>query len=426
MPDLSLDAAANHDGFLFCSQGSCTNGFRTSQGYLNVVGGTSIATPSFAGILGLVEQKIASRIGNANPRIYALANSTYYANIFHDVSTGNNAVPCTTGTISCLSGGTIGYNATAGYDLATGWGSVDTFNLVNDWTLVPALATGVTTLSNTTLTTTTSNVVAGATIAFTTQVSSSAATVTATPTGTVQLYVDNVASGTAVALVSGGATFSLATTNLASGAHTVSVAYSGDTMYAGSKRAMVIDVTSDFTITGSASSITVSAGSTAAGVTYTLKSLSNFAGSVALSASSTTLNASAGFSVTPVVLTAGSTGTSVFTLSAYVSSATKSTLQAANRPPSIKPWELAGGGMAFASMLLILLPGRRRRLTGTAGIFSILLLSIAALGTVGCGSSGSTTSSSTTVNSAKGTYTVTITATSGTISHSTNLTVVVD
>ena len=310
VPDLSLDAAANHDGFLFCSQGSCTNNtFRNSGGFLNVVGGTSIATPTFAGILGLVEQKIGSRIGNANPTIYALANSTYYANIFHDISTGNNAVPCTTGTVSCLSGGTIGYNATAGYDLATGWGSIDTFNLVNDWNLVPALATGVTTTSNTTLTASSSNVVAGATITVTALVASATSSVTAVPTGSVQFYVDNVASGTAVALASGSATFSLSTTNLASGAHTVSAAYTGSTTYAGSKRAAIIDVTSDFTLTASASSITVKAGSTAAGVTYTLTSLSSFAGSVALTASSSTLNASGGFSVTPVVLTAGGTGT---------------------------------------------------------------------------------------------------------------------
>ena len=426
VPDLSLDAAANHDGFLFCSQGSCTNGFRNSGGFLNVVGGTSIATPSFAGVLALVEQRIGSRIGNANPNIYALANSTYYANVFHDVSTGNNSVPCTTGSVGCLSGGTIGYNATAGYDLATGWGSIDTYNLVNDWSLVPALSAGVTTLSNTTLTASSSNVVAGATVTITASVASASSSVTTVPTGSIQFYVDNVASGSAMTLTSGSVTLSLPTTNLASGAHTISAAYSGNTMYAGSKRAAVIDVTSDFTLVGSASSITVKAGATAVGVTYTLTSLSNFAGSVALTASSSTLNASGGFSVTPVVLTAGGTGTSVFTLSAYVSSATKSTLQAANHPPSAKPWEFAGGSMAFASVLLILLPGRRRRLTGAAGIFSVLLLAVGAMGTIGCGSNGSTAAASTTVNSATGTYAVTITATSGAISHSTNLTVVVD
>ena len=164
VPDLSLDAAVAHDGFLFCSQNSCTNGFRNSGGFLNTVGGTSIATPSFAGVLALVEQKIAGRIGNANPKLYALANSTYYANIFHDVTTGTNAVPCKTGTINCLSGGTFGYTATTGYDLATGWGSIDAFNLVNDWTLVPALGISAgQVLSNTTVSTTTANVVAGAT-----------------------------------------------------------------------------------------------------------------------------------------------------------------------------------------------------------------------------------------------------------------------
>ena len=129
VPDVSLNAAANHDGYLFCSQGSCVNGFRTSAtptascstgNCLDVVGGTSVATPAFAGIIALVQQKIGAATANANPVIYALANSTYYGTVFHDVTTGNNSSPCTAGSTDCPSGGSIGYSATAGYDLATG------------------------------------------------------------------------------------------------------------------------------------------------------------------------------------------------------------------------------------------------------------------------------------------------------------------
>ncbi len=90
-------------------------------------------------MLALVEQKVGSRLGNANPTIYALGNSATYYNsasgsVFHDVTTGNNDNPCTAGTIDCPNGGTIGFNAGVGYDLATGWGSVDLYNLASDWT----------------------------------------------------------------------------------------------------------------------------------------------------------------------------------------------------------------------------------------------------------------------------------------------------
>ena len=56
--------------------------------------------------------------------------------MFHDIDSGGNQVPCRLGTTNCLSGGTIGYAAGAGYDLATGLGSVDAFSLVASWPLM--------------------------------------------------------------------------------------------------------------------------------------------------------------------------------------------------------------------------------------------------------------------------------------------------
>ena len=54
---------------------------------------------------------------------------------FHDVTTGTNKVPCTSGSTNCPTSGTlqIGYSAGVGYDLATGLGSVNAFNLVTAW-----------------------------------------------------------------------------------------------------------------------------------------------------------------------------------------------------------------------------------------------------------------------------------------------------
>jgi pseudomonalisin len=112
VPDVSLNSAS-HDGYLLQMNGS-----------LYIVGGTSAAAPSFAGLMGLVVQKTGARQGNANPNLYALASkqSTGGAAVFHDITTGNNSVP-----------GQTGFSAGAGYDQATGLGSVDAWTMVNHW-----------------------------------------------------------------------------------------------------------------------------------------------------------------------------------------------------------------------------------------------------------------------------------------------------
>ncbi len=138
VPDVSFSASADHDGYLTCSQSSCVNGYRAADNTLTVVGGTSAGAPTFAGLVVLINQKTNSRQGNVNPKLYALAASSPDA--FHDLTQGDNKVPCTTGTKDCPNGGTIGYSAAAGYDPASGLGSVDGFNLVNDWASSAAAA----------------------------------------------------------------------------------------------------------------------------------------------------------------------------------------------------------------------------------------------------------------------------------------------
>ncbi len=130
VPDISLNASPDHDGYLVCSQGSCVNGFRAANSTLTVVGGTSAGAPTMAGIIALINQKAGSQ-GNVNPKFYALAASS--PEVFHDIITGNNKVPCASGTKDCPSGGSIGYSAGTGYDRASGLGSVDGFNLANAW-----------------------------------------------------------------------------------------------------------------------------------------------------------------------------------------------------------------------------------------------------------------------------------------------------
>jgi pseudomonalisin len=112
LPDVSL-AGAGHDGYLIYQNGG-----------LYVVGGTSAAAPSFAGLMAMVVQGTAARQGNANTVFYSLAGKQGAggAAVFHDTLAGNNGVP-----------GQSGFSAGNGYDQATGLGSVDASVLVGHW-----------------------------------------------------------------------------------------------------------------------------------------------------------------------------------------------------------------------------------------------------------------------------------------------------
>ncbi len=91
-----------------------------AQGSAREEGGTSLAAPLWAGFTALIDQYLASKhkppLGDANPYLYRLASSTQRYRPFHDVTKGGNAV----------------YPATPGYDMVTGLGSPDVWNLARD------------------------------------------------------------------------------------------------------------------------------------------------------------------------------------------------------------------------------------------------------------------------------------------------------
>lgn len=129
VPDIAFNAAAGHDYYYLYSGGPTG------------VGGTSAAAPTMAGVVALLNQYLKSTgLGNINPTLYRLAQNAPSA--FHDVTSGNNIVPCVTGSPDCPNG-TMGYSAATGYDLTTGLGSVDVNNMVTLWTGSPAVATAV-------------------------------------------------------------------------------------------------------------------------------------------------------------------------------------------------------------------------------------------------------------------------------------------
>jgi hypothetical protein len=114
-PDVSMDANPNTGVLVIDSYDNATN--------FLIVGGTSLASPMFAGVVDLAD---AASIGGGGTSLssttvlntlYSTYNSANYGNDFHDVTTGNN-----------------GFAAGTGYDLATGIGSPKAN------TLVPVLA----------------------------------------------------------------------------------------------------------------------------------------------------------------------------------------------------------------------------------------------------------------------------------------------
>jgi hypothetical protein len=180
LPDVSLFAPNGFNGsfYIFCQSDitSVPCGLTDFTATFQGAGGTSVSAPAFAGIMALVNQKLATgsnpapRQGNANYHLYALAQQQVTANLscnsstppaatcsFNDVSKGNNDVPCTGASTNCSSkvaakpgvlvtaaSPTVpAFTTTAGYDIATGLGSLNVQNVVNKWSSVNTTPTSV-------------------------------------------------------------------------------------------------------------------------------------------------------------------------------------------------------------------------------------------------------------------------------------------
>jgi subtilase family serine protease len=440
VPDVALNAAANHDGYYVCVQGSCTGGqfFNTTTNAFNIFGGTSVATPSFAGMLALVEQKIGSRIGNANPALYGLANSTNYTSVFHDVTAGNNDSPCTAGSKDCPNGGEIGFTAGVGYDQASGWGSVDATNMADFWGQAAAIGTTTGTVASAaTVVASPISVTTGTAVGLAITVASRTAGTTTVPTGTVQVEINGAASGSTIMLSSGAASYSLPTTGLAAGTYTVSVVYSGDSVFAGSTGTATITVTAaassgtpSFSVV--ATNVTVAPGS-AATSTLTVTPLGGYKGTIAWTvAGPTTLTSACAETVPNLTVSAGTVATTAVTIeteeSMCVTSnarkgfAARASSAAPSGPLPFRPVPL---GVSLAGVLALGFAGRRSR--GVRLLLAFVLLGCVGVALSGCGNSGSSTPTSNGVAPA-GTYTLTVTGTdtvTSSITASTNFTLTI-
>jgi len=265
LPDISLFAGNGfHDSFYIMCQQDATPVPTCNLSSLDTtflgVGGTSVSSPALAGIMALINQKTGSRQGNANVIFYALSKQTgasCAANgatlpaatcTFNDVAKSNNSVPCTGKSPNCSStvATTVGvlvdpsnsapaYKAAAGYDRATGLGSVNTANLVNNWLSVSTKATTTSLTVNGGSATTIahgSSVPVSITVAPTTG--------TGTPSGDVALIAtlsDGSTYGLGEFTLAAAGTVNASTKSLLGGSYKISARYTGDGTFAPSSSA---------------------------------------------------------------------------------------------------------------------------------------------------------------------------------------------
>ncbi len=120
VPDVSYNAALDGGVLVYTTFLGGAHWFR--------VGGTSAGSPQWAAIVALANEAAGHALGFLNPTLYDIGNhATNYAADFHDIVLGNNT----------LSGTSIGFSATTGWDDATGWGTPNVTSLVSDLVAPP-------------------------------------------------------------------------------------------------------------------------------------------------------------------------------------------------------------------------------------------------------------------------------------------------
>jgi uncharacterized protein (TIGR03437 family) len=219
VPDIAMNASADHDGYLVYSQGADA-----------VFGGTSVPTPIYAGLAAVLNQYlVASKaqstpgLGNINPTLYSLAQTS--PSIFHDISSGDNivTVPCGRHSVNCTPTA-VGYSAGLGYDQTTGLGSVDAQQLFARWNgsgRTPTVTTRLVLQSNV------PSLGANDTVFVT---ATASAPDGSTPSGTVTFTEGGTTLGTAMLTGNGGvatATLALQGSKLAQGSGTITATLNG-------------------------------------------------------------------------------------------------------------------------------------------------------------------------------------------------------
>jgi hypothetical protein len=447
-PDVSLLASPNFPGYIVCtadneiggsgSTSSCSGGIAdaltgcaTGNFPCSVFGGTSVASPVFAGIVTLLNQYLVAKgvqstpgLGPINSTLYTLAASNSTNHAFNSVTTPNtgaysNGAYCEEGTPSsgiegdpwptalvCPSSGAnagfLGfdsYNAdtTTSYNLVTGLGSVDVGNLFAAWagTAVATTTTALQSSENP------SNY--GDSVTFTATVTTSGSS---TPTGSVTFMDGTTTLGTGTLVADPGvvnsatATYPTSTLSSSGSPHSITAVYGGDSNNAGSTSAVLSQVvnpaTFTFVSTGPAThSELAGQHSLMYAFTATPTSGSTFAGALTIGCSflptdPTLTNASCSYSVNggapqtgPITIPAGS---GITTVALSVTSAGPNTgtgTEVRHRADNRTPW--LPMTLPLAGVVLAGFAGRKRSKYAMAGSLCLALALAGFL--IACGSS---------------------------------------
>ena len=331
-PDVSLFAA---DGlwshyYIFCWSDTANGGAKcgSDPSAWSGAGGTSFASPIMAGIQALINQKTGGPAGNPAPVYYRLAaaeygstgssscNSSSGANvaancIFYDVTQGDMDVDCA-GPDCDLDGAPVGvlstndnsfapaFGASTGWDFATGIGTVNAANLVNNW---PAAAPpqGSFTLG---ASSGTASVAEGTT--------GGAVTITITPAGgfagSVGLAATGLPNGVSADFSPASATSTSSLTFTATlsaklGTFPVTIKGVSGSLESSTTVSLTVTAAPSFTLSASPSSLAIARGAKGS-ATITITPSHGFAGSVALTASGLRNGTTAVFSPNPATKTA--------------------------------------------------------------------------------------------------------------------------
>ena len=410
-------SATQRNGPDVAAEASYTYGVSYREG--NVTGGTSFSAPRWAGFMALINQQAVAEsgsvVGFVNPTLYQIGLGSNYNDDFHDIVNGNND---NYGALSTF------YNAVPGYDLVTGWGSPSGQSLIDDVAaLQPAARAGfLLSASPASLT-----VAPGATAATTIAIQQLDGF-----TGSVSLSVSGLPSGVTASFSKSTTTESSALTltvgnSVSRGIYTLIVTGTSGALTGNSVLSVAIDAVG-FSI--SASPGIIMNFYNGPSNTITVTSYGGFAGTVALTAVGQVSNSSQGNGVVPAVefgsnssilLTANGTGeatVAVINLPAPTSS------QAFPARPA-HPW-LPAGSAALACLLFFIRPARRRGWSAAVGIFLLLAALAGAVCACGGGGGGSTvTTAPPLLPLQPGSYQVIVTGTSGSMTASCTVVVLV-
>ncbi|HET7184318.1 MAG TPA: protease pro-enzyme activation domain-containing protein [Terriglobales bacterium] len=465
-PDVSLFAA---DGlwshfYIFCWSDTANGGAAcgSDPSTWSGAGGTSFSSPILAGIQALINQKAGGPQGNPAPVYYQLAAAEYGSAgstvcissngtgvspncTFYDVTFGDMDVSCV-GPNCYLGGGSVGvlstsnaafapaYGTTTGWDFATGIGTINAANLVNNWPVSGPPQDFTISASPASLSIT--------------QGDSGSSTISITPqngfSGSVSFAASGLPSGVTASFDPASATTSstlklTVSSTAATGTANVTITGTSGSLTRQAQLTITVNPAASFTLSASPSALNVIQGGQGSS-TVTVNPLSGFSGTVALSASGLPSGVTASFN--PASTTTSSTLTLAASETAAVGTATVtvtgtsgSLTQQAQISLSVNP---------APSYTLSASPGSLTIVQGSQGFSTIAITPLNGFsGTVALSASGlpggvtasfnpATAATSSTLTfaasgtAAIGTTVVTITGTSGSLTRQTQITLTVN